>query len=76
MNRYVSILCAKEALAAVEAAGPEWAKNNAVELQIARAAIESAAAIRDSLDLGPPAERARFLAWFEGHFLRSASVQA
>jgi hypothetical protein len=76
VNRYVSILCAKQALASAEVAGPDWAKSNAGEILAARQAIESAAAIRDSLDLGPPDERARFLSWFEGHFLRSASVPA
>jgi hypothetical protein len=76
VNRYVSVLCAKQALAAAEAAGPKWAEVRADDIRATRQAIEDAASIRESLDLGPPEERARFIAWFERQFLRQSPVSA
>ena len=72
VNRYVSVLCARQALEAAAAAGPDWALRNSEELDVARRAIEEAAGIRESLDLGPPEERDRFLSWFEARFLHTA----
>lgn len=77
VNRYVSLLCARQMVMQVSTSFPDFQARHADEFQALERQLEAIGHVRTEFTFDSPAQREKFFAWFERMFLaRLASVEA
>ncbi len=70
VNRYVTLLCARQLLDTVRRDHPEFARGHAAELKRVAAQLEAVEALKAGFAFDSEAARAEFMEWFEGMFFK------
>lgn len=72
VDRYVVLLCAQQVLEQLAKDWPDFAAGHKDDLQKLRQRLAKSDEVRQSFTFGEPAEREKFLDWFERWFLKQA----
>lgn len=72
VDRYVVLLCARQVVEQIEKDRPEFAALHKAGLDGLRGRLAKADEVRQAFSFGEPAERERFLDWFQRWFLKRA----
>lgn len=74
VNRYVTLLCAQQLIAAVRREHPDFAREHAGELKRVAVQLEAVEAIKAGFTFDSEAARAEFMEWFEDMFFKQLAV--
>ena len=76
VNRYVSLLCAREVLKRVAASFPDFKQKNRLRWKEIEVLVTRSGELRNRFTFGTPDDRTKFLEWFERMFFLEIALPA